>query len=403
MGSKVTTRTSESPMRLYVKSISKAQLLTHAEEVTLSGEIKDLRLSLWRTSLSYLPFVSVVSDLLREQGECQVDLSTVESGSQALRRRETRVNKDAFDQSADEAALLLLAADQDGVFADFVYNRLDMIFSGQRQIDLYWPRNGRPFSLYKTSVRNAHGMLQRKKERFINANLRLVLSIASRYAREALSLQDMVQEGNIGLIKAIYRFDAGRGLRFSTYATWWIRHAIGRAVANTGRLVRLPVGVSGRVYKLRRTRLDFVTANGRFPTDDELAVGTGFDLEMVRRLSLLTTEVYSLDSPLEWADGEVGGATFIDLIEDGPEGSFDQDIDAVYMSKILQDSMSKLSEIEQDVIRNRFAIDCDNELTLSEIGIIYNLSRERIRQIQNAAILKLRNDLANKRIGGCDV
>ncbi len=392
----------ETPLHHLVGPLSKTKLLTAADEASLASEIRMLRTKLWCDSVSYLPFVNIVADIIQERSTTPVDLATIRASSLALRRRDLRRNKDAHQKASQElASKMVISADLDGRCFDFVYAELDKIFSGRdetRATGFRWVKDSAPYTSYRYELHRSYMELTSARDRFLAANLRLVVSVANRYNRDVIPLQDLVQEGTIGLMKAVMRFDASFGYRFSTYATWWIRHAIGRSIVNTGRIVRLPVHIAEDCSKIRRIRAEFFTANGRYPTDGELVELSGFTLRLIKRLSLLSTEVLSLDEPIEWGSFTGGDTTFADQLEDNSTLDVGKELDAAQVLTQLDVALSHLSELERDIINNRFALDSETEVTLRELGERHNLSRERIRQVQNVALGKLRNEFIRRRI-----
>jgi RNA polymerase primary sigma factor len=228
------------------------------------------------------------------------------------------------------------------------------------------------------------------KNRFVTANLRLVVSIARRYNRGRMPLIDLIQEGNLGLIKAVERFDHLRGYRFSTYASWWIRHAISRALADKGRAVRIPVHMLDTYNRVQRTTQQMAARLGREPSLQEVAVETGIALEKLERIQKDWAETpFSLDKPVNDEDGR----RFIDMLEDDKIISPLEHVMTVSWSNEVHRLLDTPSPMEARILRWRFGLDDEEELTLKEIGDKYNLSRERIRQLQEQALTKMRKQI----------
>ena len=385
----------------YFRDLSNVDVMTRDEELQAAVRLTNLRKSYWKSILSYPPFIDGICDLARTElpaETCPVEaLDAMKKASRNLRDRDLLVHHKAYDAACEQLTLAMAEADVDGVVSDRVLADLTSVEAGCNEglsMKVKLPRKGSlPFMSYVAAARRNQQGLWLAKNAFVKANLRLVVTIARRFNHGRLPLQDLIQEGNIGLMKAVDRFDHRKGFRFSTYASWWIRHAVTRAIADKARAVRLPVHMIEAYNKVSKARREFEGLHGRRPTDAELATTTGVSAERIQRMhySLVENPV-SLDQPLS----EDSGLTLLDAVEDTNLALPSDLMDNELMMGQLREIFETLSPMEADILRKRMGLDDNQEMTLKEIGARYSLSRERIRQVQEQALAKLRGEFKRR-------
>ncbi len=367
----------------YYAEIADHELLGREGEIILAKRIEDQEIEVWRRILRFAPAIPVALETIERQG-------IAVPGFGALLRA-CRVGapvasctKGALDTQASEVAASIREHDRDRVHLAAVLSTIDSQVVG-----------GRGRAKWRQGVSTAIRASTDTRQRFVNANLRFVVSICRQYEGRGISKEDLIQEGNIGLIKAVNRFDYRRGYRFTSYAAWWIRHSMQRSVANTSRTVRVPVHFQDAHRETMHAQREIATKLGRQATNQEIAERCETTVERIIALrSRGLGPAVSLDEPL----GE-DGTSRVEFLEDpanderSPLRRLLQRDDIVQVHKLL----STLPSTQADVLRKRFGLQGYTPMTLQSIAEQYGLSRERVRQIQGIGLASLRSAIKKQR------
>jgi len=395
---------SDDHLAAYFRQLAEHELLSPEDERELSQGIEDTEILTWERVLQRPEVVNHILALIEPNLEQPVKFPKLAKAIDDMlvtkkARKDAKLAK-KLGAASKEAAAQLRTLDLDRVHIDAVvrelYRSREAALAGEQT---WWDdAAAKDAGQFIDEVRQAHRDAALLRDEFVRANLRLVVTMARRYDRGGMPLADLIQEGNLGLMHAVSRFDYRRGLRFSTYACWWIRHAIGRALADKARAVRIPVHMLEAQQQLEKVRQALVGELGRPPTPQELAKAARVPLAKLNQMHrYIMGQPMSLDRPVHDDDDRSFGDTMAD--PDSEQHSPEDDMTTETLTGQVKKLLHHLSPIEADVLTKRFGLGDDEERTFREIGDQYHLSRERIRQIQNSALDKLKRALEREHRG----
>lgn len=441
----------DDPVRMYLKQMGQVELLTREQEVSISKKIEDseqeVQRCFHRFGLVFPWYMELASKLKdnHERFDRIVQDKKIETRERYLKQLDSQIFKigDLYHETASVYRSYYVSREGSGAkrryydkflelqkelitnienlgfkyrIVDNFCKQVDVVRKNVKAVQLrlakspnnkdlkeylaelelrMWMKVDEMDEAYR-DLKNWLGKARRAKSEMVEANLRLVISIAKKYTNRGLPFLDLIQEGNIGLMKAVEKFEYRRGYKFSTYATWWIRQAITRAIADQARTIRIPVHMIETINKLMRVQKQLVQEYGREPTSEEIAEEIHMPVERVRSVLKMAQQPISLQAPV----GDSDDASFGDFIEDKSAENPMEEASFAFLKEKLRDVLDSLSDREREVIEQRFGLRDRTARTLEEVGHQFNVTRERIRQIEAKALRKLRHPSRLDKIKG---